>query len=203
MAKKKASAGYGCLWWLFIGWWWEIGKMIAKLIAKLVSSATSKSAGGSSPEMYIRGEKISDQDWRQIMESQRQLREQTERLYKFRRKDLIEIGTDIELITEEKIVEDAMGIVNELCGADISPQERAERIEIAPQALTKTGKCPKCIAIARCSWRWEESSRTVCHISYLSNAQPFKADVLRLVRNEPVHYTVRTVDGEMQVVEKY
>lgn len=155
------------------------------------------------PGYYVNGKRMTDSQWRNIYRQQAELREQTERLYKFRRKDLIEIGTSIELITDAKIAEDAAKIANELCGARISPEEKPGKIELAPQALTKSGKCPKCIAIASCSWRWEKTNRVVCDIGYLANAQPYKADVLRLVKNSPVHYTIRTVDRKLKVTNKW
>ncbi len=202
--RKKASNGHGCLYWLLF-WWWELIKALCRLIAAAFKAKDeyNMAKNGEQPELYIRGEKTSDETWNQIMTSQAELREQTNRLYKFRRRDLIEIGTSIEAITDAKVADDCRHIVNELCGANIGANEEPETVETAPQALTKTGKCPKCIVIAKCIWRWMDDSRVVCHVSYTADAEPYKADVLRLIKNKPVHYAVRTKDGEMQLVEKY
>ena len=204
MATKKASSGKGCLYWLLL-WWWELLKAIYRLVAALFKAASEydNAKSGKQPETYIHGEKISDATWDAVMASQAELREQTNRLYKFRRRDLIEIGNKIEEITDAKVADDCRRIVNDLCGANIGQNEKPETVEAAPQALTKTGKCPKCIVIAKGIWRWEEDSRVGCHVSYTADAKPYKADVLRLIENEPVHYAVRTKDGKMQLVEKY
>lgn len=60
MAKKKASAGYGCLWWLFIGWWWEIGKMLVKLVVNLIRAArgvNERSRDGGAT-VYVKGRPV-------------------------------------------------------------------------------------------------------------------------------------------------
>lgn len=61
MAKKKAASGYGCLWWLFIGWWWEIGKMLVKFAVSLVRAARGDDKrpleGGAT--VYVKGRPVS------------------------------------------------------------------------------------------------------------------------------------------------
>lgn len=207
MAKKKASAGYGCLWWLFIGWWWEIGKVIAKLIANLVRSlcgngqkATFETSEYSMTYYDANGNAMTKRQVEEMNEERERQRLEYEQNQHKLMTQYSEMGIAVSLATEETATEDALHIANDLCKARVRPDARPSEFVFAWQPLTKGGKVPKCVLKVSVVWDRRNGDSVIVHIGYLSDMEPYTADVNIWTDGDLVSYKIRVADGRLAVV---
>lgn len=207
MAKKKASAGYGCLWWLFIGWWWEIGKVIAKLIANLVRSlcgngqkATIETSEYSMTYYDVNGNAMTKRQVEEMNEERERQRLEYEQNQHKLMTQYSEMGVAVSLATEETATEDALHIANDLCKARVRPDARPSEFVFAWQPLTKGGKVPKCVLKVSVVWDRRNGDSVIIHIGYLSDMEPYTADVNIWTDGDLTSYKIRVVDGRLAVV---
>ena len=122
-----------------------------------------------------------------------------------RKEALEERGVLVGSITVEKGRKDLFETVGGLCRINFKKLGPCEREVVAWQALTKTGKVPKCVAHYVMMWPvWDGYSRKgplVCEIGYLADGTPYTAWVSdsKLTKT---YYNIKMVDGELAVVAK-
>ena len=208
MAKKKAASGYGCLWWLFIGWWWEILKILVKIVTDLVLALMGKDekkATIDTPEYSMtcydangnvmtrsQFDKMKAEHERQRLEYQQ---EQHRLMTQYSK-----MGVAVSLATEETATEDALHIANAICKARVRSDARPSKFVFDWRPLTKGGKVPKCVLKVSVVWDRKNGDSVIVHIGYLSDMEPYTADVHIWTDGDLNSYKVRVVNGKFAVV---
>ena len=108
-------------------------------------------------------------------------------------------GVDVFGLSKEKIVFEAVALLNELCGQKLSSQNKPSSVKTDWANLTKTGKTPKKVAECHVIFDWKSGDSTICHIWYGRDLEPYAADVYVWRGNKRHDYIVRTVEGSMVV----
>lgn len=112
---------------------------------------------------------------------------------------LASVGIDVSGLGEEKIVSEAVALLNELCGQKLSTHDKPSSVKTDWANLTKTGKAPKKVAECHVIFDWKSGDSTICHLWYGRDLEPYAADVYVWKGNKRRDYTVRTVEGSMAV----
>lgn len=207
MAKKKAASGYGCLWWLFIGWWWEIGKMLVKIVASIVKSLfgnerkpTIETSEYSMTYYDVNGNAMTKRQVEEMNEERERQRLEYEQNQHKLMAQYSEMGVAVSLATEETATEDALHIANELCKARVSPDAKPSKFVFDWRPLTKGGKVPKCVLKVSVVWDRRNGDSVIVHVGYLSDMEPYTADVHIWTDGDLDSYKIRVVDGKLAVV---
>ena len=108
-------------------------------------------------------------------------------------------GVDVFRLSKEKIVSEAVALLNELCGQKLSSQNKPSSVKTDWANLTKTGKTPKKVAECHVIFDWKSGDSTICHIWYGRDLGPYATDVYVWRGNKRHDYIVRTVKGSMVV----
>lgn len=116
-----------------------------------------------------------------------------------KRDALASVGIDVSGLSEEKIVSEAVALLNELCGQKLSSRSKPTSVKTDWANLTKTGKAPKKVAESHVIFDWKGGDSTLCHLWYGRDLEPYAADVYVWKGNRRHDYTVRTVEGSMAV----
>lgn len=205
--SKKASGGYGCLWWLFIGWWWEIGKVLVKFVANFMHALY-----GDEPKATIDTPKytMTCYDAKGNVMTKKQVEEmkakhEKQRLeYEREQHELMsrysKMGVAVSLATEETATEDALYIANKLCKARIRTDAKPSQFVFDWRPLTKGGKVPKCVLKSSVVWDRKNGDSVIVHIGYLADMEPYTSDVHIWEDGDLNSYKIRVKDGKLAIV---
>lgn len=116
-----------------------------------------------------------------------------------KRNALASAGIDVSGLTEEKIVSEAVALLNGLCAQKLSSRDKPSSVKTDWANLTKTGKVPKKVAESHVIFDWKSGDSTICHLWYGRDLEPYAADVYVWRGNKRHDYTVRTAEGSMAV----
>ena len=94
-----------------------------------------------------------------------------------KRNALVSGGVDVFRLSKEKIVSEAVALLNELYGQKLSSQNKPSSVKTDWANLTKTGKTPKKVAECHVIFDWKSGDSTICHIWYGRDLEPYAADV--------------------------
>ena len=108
-------------------------------------------------------------------------------------------GVDVSGLSEEKVVSEAISLLNELCGQRLSSRDKPSSVKTDWTNITKTGKVPKKVAECHVIFDWKSGDSTICHLWYGRNLEPYAADIYVWKGNKRHDYTVRTTEGSMAV----
>lgn len=120
-----------------------------------------------------------------------------------RKEALNSLGVDVDCITLDKCRSELFSIAKTLCDIDLPSLGPCERETVYWQALTRTGKAPKCVATYNTHWVfWEGGFRrgsVTCEVGYLSDGTPYTAWINDL-RGSGTFYKIKTVDGKLELI---
>ena len=117
-------------------------------------------------------------------------------------KALGESGVDVFSLTDEKMIEDAIGIANNPCGIKIKACKQPTQVDVHWQNLTKTGKVPKKVAESSVVFDWKSGDSVIVHVWYLASIEPYGADVYLWKGNDRTDFSVRSKNGSLVVEHK-
>ncbi len=116
-----------------------------------------------------------------------------------KREALRGVGVDVDSLSEDTILSDALSITNTLCGLKVRANKKPTKVKPCWMNLTKTGKVPKKVSEGLALFDWGNGDSVIVHVWYLASLEPYAADVYSWHGDKCHEYFVRTKGGEMVV----
>ena len=111
------------------------------------------------------------------------------------------MGVAVSLVSDEAIASDAREIANGLCKARVRIDSIPSRIVVNWRPLAKSGKVPKCVLKTSAVWDKANGDSVIVHVSYLSDIEPYSADVHIWKDGQQHSYKIRVKDGTLRIVD--
>lgn len=115
---------------------------------------------------------------------------------------LEQLGASVDLLTDEKVVTDALGLINTFAqsGFHIPKSLAPSRSSVTFQKLTKAGNLPKMVAKGQAVFDFSRSKCVVCNIRYLRDGSVCDAKVNEWSEDRKRHqvgtlHSIKRVDG--------